>query len=476
MGRRTRAWNPARLLEEPALACYLAFLVTLPLARLVVFEVGSTPVQLSDVFMGAAYLGWAIKWRPHGASIKPDRIFLAACVFLAALGVSLVGAADASKGLMKLVAYAGMVLLPTLSPRLFFDERRLAWAVRAWLAGAATAVGVGLLTVVAFYADRSGLGGTLMCGYGTLPSLSVPRVCAPFRNPNMFASYLVATLPLLLVWSPLSKRPALRLLALGATTLVAMLTLSAGFGGYLIAGAVFVWLARRRADQPIRWRDRGLAATAVGAAIFFFAASNVALTPPGEGNVSMGRFDMRVSDGARLAIWKSAFATFVSHPLTGKGYGSLVAQSTDPRIALAFEKHRGIKGPIDPVDLEAHNLWLSVAGQSGAIGLAAFLILVYAVIRGVLRSPSSAGSELGDLRAAMFAAFTGCVLYHGIFGALEESRHVWAMLGLLVTAGVHARGAPRTEAVADPAADVRRRRPWEPGLRSVESGAPHSRP
>jgi O-antigen ligase len=73
-----------------------------------------------------------------------------------------------------------------------------------------------------------------------------------------------------------------------------------------------------------------------------------------------------------------------------------------------------------PVTLEAHDVALSVLGQTGLVGLVAFAAFVVLALRGV----SSA-------RPALFAALVGTLVYHGLFAALEDARHLWVLPGMV---------------------------------------------
>ena len=90
--------------------------------------------------------------------------------------------------------------------------------------------------------------------------------------------------------------------------------------------------------------------------------------------------------------------------------------------------------------MEAHNAWLSVLGQAGVVGLGAFLWLLYEIARG-WRAHLGADSELLELRPALLGAVAGALLFHGVFGAVEEARHLWALFGLWVAHNRLARAA-----------------------------------
>jgi O-antigen ligase len=71
------------------------------------------------------------------------------------------------------------------------------------------------------------------------------------------------------------------------------------------------------------------------------------------------------------------------------------------------------------VPLEAHNIWLNVLGQTGILGAACFAAFLWLALRG-----STAATP------ALFCGVLATLLYHGLFAALEDARHLWLLLGL----------------------------------------------
>ena len=180
-------------------------------------------------------------------------------------------------------------------------------------------------------------------------------------------------------------------IAVVAGTVLMLFTLSAGFGGDVLAGAIVLIASfrLRGAPAPIQWipaklRDALPAATASVIAIFFAVSMASVLVPPGEGHVPLGSQDLRLMAGSRPSIWKSALETIGRSPVLGKGYSATVAYSEDPKVYISPDKLATLKGPIPGAHLEAHNVWLNVAGQAELVGIAAFGILLHQLMRGLL--------------------------------------------------------------------------------------------
>ncbi len=102
--------------------------------------------------------------------------------------------------------------------------------------------------------------------------------------------------------------------------------------------------------------------------------------------------------------------------MTGKGLGQ-------PACAVSFQNTDGSYSMLT----DAHNVFLSVAAQSGSLGLAAIIALSFYLWRLGRRSDDPAVKLI-------WAAFVSAFLYQGTVGAYEEARHLWLLIGILVAA------------------------------------------
>jgi O-antigen ligase len=430
--------------RDPLILLLLALTWSLPLARPPVLQIGALPVQLADVLVGLLFAGFAIRWLRGRVKLRMDPILAVSLLYVAVLALSvMLGRESHTKGLLKLAAYSLYLLLPALTVRLVDDDKKLAWLVRGWLLGGLTAAAIGAVGLIAWYADRNGIGKSFGCAtYGLLPSGNYPRLCASFRSPNMFANYLIILIALALGCGRILARPRWLWLAVILGSVVALFTLSAGMGGYALAGALALTAAWRIRGVKAPLRSKVLLAGASAVAIFFAVSMTAVLTPPGEGQVTVAGRGIDFWGSSRPKIWAASLDTIAAHPVLGKGYGTLVAYSTDPKVLLSPDQISAQRGP-KAGWLEAHNIWLNVAGQAGIVGLLVFVAMLVVMLRGLpslalarLRAGpgdphySQGTKEMQTLPAAVCAALIGALLYHGLFGALEESRHLWPLLAL----------------------------------------------
>ena len=135
----------------------------------------------------------------------------------------------------------------------------------------------------------------------------------------------------------------------------------------------------------------------------------------------------RLWDGPRIAVWKASLETARAHPWLGRGYDAAVAYVTDPRAAGFHADWQRL--PPSGQWRDGHDVWLNVLGQAGLVGLAAFVWLVVAIGARVRRIDDPL------VRAVFAGSLGGAFLYGGLFDAIEEARHLWAVAGLALAAG-----------------------------------------
>lgn len=406
----------------------IAYLLSLPVQAWPLATLRGQPVLLPDALLVATWAAAAVALvAARGAGLREvARWVVAGSAFLAVLALSAVVGGKPPSSFLKLAAFAPMVLVPALLRWLFPDRSSALRAIKAFAAGCALALAVGLATIALFYIHRPVAEESLMCGYGALHRAGYPRLCAPFRNFNMFADYLVATLPLAAVFveQRLGRWAAFGLV--GIASVVTLFTLSAGIGAFALVVAFVVGplFGEARVGKLLR----GI--TWVGAILVelaFIAASLGTLVDRGAGTFPLGSHDYLWWDGSRPAILGAGLRTWLSHPFLGVGYGSTVAHVTDPRAFVPADKI--IPGQYAPfADMEAHDLLLSVAGQAGILGLVVFVTTLVVLVTPLVRARLAEADR--RLRGVTLASVAAVVVVHGVFIAVEEARHFWPLLAM----------------------------------------------
>lgn len=428
----------------------LAWLISLPVQAWPLAMLRGQPLMVPDAILAGAWMATLVALvAARGRAVRGVVPLLAAgAAFLGALLLSALLGGRPASSLLKLMAFAPMVLAPAMLRWLFDDRAQAMRALKAFAAGCVIAVGVGLVGLVDFYLQRDVAEQHFMCGYGALHrSPTYPRLCAPFRNFNMFCSYLVATVPLGVGFVSEKRGRCAGLAVAGLASVVALFTLSAGVGAFalVLAFAIAPLFGDGGAGRLLRlvaWVG------AILVEVAFVLASFGTLAPSGSGTLALGSRDYLWWDGSRPSILAAGFRTWSEHPIFGLGYGSSVARVTDPRAYVPADQID--IGRFPPfADMEAHNLVLSVAGQAGLLGLVTFACLLVVLVAPLLRVRLEAPRD--HLRQVVLASIVGVVLVHGFFIAVEEARHFWPLLAMGPLVALLRRGARRPAVEPQPA-------------------------
>lgn len=351
--------------------------------------------------------------------LRWNRWFIVLIVYFAALAVSVFASDQPERGWVRLASLLYLVSLPVLAYTLIDSAERLRTVFVTWLAASAVPAVLGALTVLLFAlgVDRSLLDYPLH-EFGTLPAGNYPRIEATFNHPAMLCNYLTVSLMMLLVGRHVGwVGGAVFYALLGAILLTAIFTLTPGLGGIFLALGVWGFL-KLRGRKPVP----AFASLALGsaAAVLFVGAASVTpiIHPTAPYLVELPGIDRPVAPAVRMLTWTDAAENFSQHPLLGSGLG------TNPAEVDYVDPAGGRRLMID-----AHNVFLNIAAQSGLLGLAALALLIAAVFR------RTAPIRLDDSRivtVGLGLAWLNAFVYQGLTGSYEDARHLWVLVGLLL--------------------------------------------
>jgi O-antigen ligase len=281
-------------------------------------------------------------------------------------------------------------------------------------------------------------------------------------QPNSFAGYLNMGWPLALALSAgllingVHRRSGallLAVLACGGATLLLLAALGASFsrGGWVgaLGGGMALLLALVPAlhQQARRRVWYGLGLALAGVAVLLVLA-NVGLLPAAlAGRLQSISHNLRLFDVRTVQITPANFAVVErmshlqagwdmlrSHPLLGVGPGN---------YTLAYEGHSAFQAT--PYALHpwytsrghAHNYYLHIAAEAGIAGLAAYLLLLVALVRQAIATMRHAQAWWARSIAAGCCGVIGAVLVHNLFENLHalnmgiQLAVVWALLEAL---------------------------------------------
>jgi len=176
-------------------------------------------------------------------------------------------------------------------------------------------------------------------------------------------------------------------------------TLSRGaWIGWLAGLVCFTVLAGRRGRI---WR--------VGVLALLAATAAVTLThPPARARALSALDPQSLLD--RILLWKATLRMVADHPWTGVGFGAFVREHPNYRL------------PGDPNTAPpfAHNLPLSLAAETGLVGLVAFLAFLVTVLRVGLQASVRAPPPARGLAAGVFSALVAILAQQLVDGTLQS--------------------------------------------------------
>jgi O-antigen ligase len=362
---------------------------------------------------------------------RRSRFYLPLAIYLFAFVCSTIFSVNPKLSAVKLLGEIYLIGLAVLSFNLINTVEKLKKVFQAWLSATAIAGFVSLLTFVLFYIDRdNSLLLSTLSHYGTLPPGNYPRITSTFINANMLCNYL--SISFLILFASIKLKWINRVLSLVLLVLLsfaAAFTISPNLGGIFLSVGLWFWLIFKE-RKIFNLARLCLVGGTLFALLFFFATVLTPITTetsPFYLNVPL--IEKRLDPSSRVLAWQSSLQTLAEYPIFGKGVG------TD----AAHVKYLNPSGRMETL-LDAHQMWLNVAGQTGILGLFALCYLCVFLFRRA--NVFSFANQKSILQTVLGIAFLNAFLYQGLSGSYEDARHLWILIGLL--AGVSENDFPKT--------------------------------
>jgi len=262
------------------------------------------------------------------------------------------------------------------------------------------------LAIALFYfLPESSLLPDLTYHYGAVPVGNFPRVSSTFISASMFCNYLTVTLVFTLLAVKMKWiGKGLGAVIAFAVAVSAIFTVSIALGGVALAAGLWLWAVS--ANKTIG-QIGAIVCAAIAIAFLAIAPFSLSLLPG-------------LSASSRLLVWRDAINTFLADPVTGRGFGTAVANVT-------YQNSDGSWSLLT----DAHNTFLSLAAQSGMLGLIGMIAIVIVTLRsGFAKVEGDNFYVLRGLAIAFLAAF----VYDGMTASFEDARHLWILVGLILAA------------------------------------------
>jgi putative inorganic carbon (hco3(-)) transporter len=379
---------------------------------------------LTAIVLAGTLVGWVAG---RERFVVPRELLAIGALGLAYVAAS-VGATDraaAAAETLDLVSYAVIVALLMVLLDTPAWLRRAAWAV---------VTGVGLLALVAIFQQVTKTYGSSYGGFaGVLPAGDAMRSAGPL-NPNPFGQVLATSAVLAFYLALMQTRASARAFAAAialACVVGVVYTQSRAALIALLIVAVAIGVLR-----GVRLRTLAVAvcaALALGSLVIPHSLSQ-RVDALSDGTSANASFRDNNSLRGRTSENLAGLEMWGDHPLIGVGPDNFEVHYQTYSAAIGIDQRAQARG--------AHNLYLESLAETGVLGAAAFLGVVWLALSGAWRARSRLEGRdalLGEGLAVALGAFLICAFtLHSSY-----ARYEWIFLGLGLAAGHLARRPAR---------------------------------
>lgn len=369
-------------------------------------------VPLYVIIGGAAvWLGWSL-WRGPRRRRELGAVSWPLAGFVAWLGLSALWTNDPERAAVQLLAFIlPFGLLAIALARLPWSERALAWLCRLLLAMGLLFAAVGIwqwTTKNVFWNPKVIADNTFASFY---------RVNSLFWDPSIYGRFLVVAILValtLLLFGPWRRFDVPLVLVIVVLWVGLLFSFSQSSFAALIAGVVVA--------AVLAWRRRVGALVSAAAAVLIMlglpvtksedaGASLLAASEQGLNRATRGRFDL-VKNGIRIAV---------DHPVAGVGVAGF-----EKAYRERFQVPRRVSAPA------SHNTPVTVAAETGVVGLALFAWLVVVALGVAFRSAGASTPTIAVARLAAGLGLTAIFVHSLFYAAFFEDPLTWGLFALAV--------------------------------------------
>ena len=344
--------------------------------------------------------------------------------YLGALLISVIFSIDPQKSLYKFFGEIYLVLLTVLIFNYVRTLEETKKILLAWFAGTMFALLIGIFTIFLFYFDgENSLLGIFLNHYGTVPVGNYPRIRGTFLHSNMLANYLNASLMLALAGASLGWiNSKFAKIFISLIVLVSLFTFSPGLGGIALGLGIFGWLFFKSKNRRVLAKSSLIGGIFIAGVFLVLLTISMQKHPTAPFVVGIPFTEKVVYPSSRVMVWTASFQTFIENPLTGVGLDQDACRVRYLNPSGVLEDLR-----------EAHNILLNVAAQTGIFGLIAMLAIIFYFLRKIFDFGNFDDDKKVFYIACGLAILTAFI-YQGVGGSFEETRHLWVIFGLFLSA------------------------------------------
>jgi putative inorganic carbon (hco3(-)) transporter len=441
------------VLALAALAAALLRPVVVPIALTAIVMANAGMVihdraDVPDILHAALALGAiALLAQPGGRTllIRRTPVMVAALAFALVRWLSaLLAPGSANSGSVLRDLAWGLVLIAVMTA-CAADRRALRWAARTLVVVAAALAVVTILkrlgldgTFGGFAKDRS-LDPEEIADLAGAPLPHGGRAAGPLGDPTLWAQALLLALPVAgwVAWDARGRRE--RAAWIGAAVLiVAGIAITQSKSAFMVLGLMAGLALWARGLRRVRIGLAALAAVAIGAGAFYVTSHyetvrEIRTTPASEHEALR----------ARLSENLAGLHMFQDHPLTGVGSGQFEDNYQTYATSIGLD---------DRFQRSAHNGYVQMAAESGALGVVTFVGMLVAALASAMRARRLllALGRVGDARLA--EALVIAVAGWGAMAAVLDfafPTYLWLAMGLAAGMLLMAEAAIRRAGLTD---------------------------
>ena len=400
---------------------FLLLVASLAVQRPAVFMYRGYPITATDVLFPLLFLVAAVSIILRRDTLRWTAAYIPLAFYVAAFFLASAFSIDVSRGITKSLATAYLVGLAVLAINLIDTDRRMRLTIVAWLIGASIPIAVGIFTVSLFYiSPENSVLQYLTYHYGAVPVGNYPRLSSTFISASMFCNYLNVVIMFLLVERVFEwLNEWVWWICFTACLICVTFTISSGMGAVFLG--MSMWFYYRHRTRRIR---KLVLASGIGICSLFLLSSLVALSAHSTApySVTLSLLNVELHPSSRLLVWTDAFKTFANNMFVGNGPGS-------PSASIMFQNTEGGFSLLT----DAHNTYLSVAAQTGIVGLVSLIALCWYLLK------IGFSNRTNQIMFGLASAFLTAFVVQGLTGSFEDARHLWVLIGMLVAATLNVR-------------------------------------
>jgi putative inorganic carbon (HCO3(-)) transporter len=299
------------------------------------------------------------------------------------------------------------------------------------------------LAIVTIYQQLTGTYYRPYGGFGQVDSAfyrgqsEVARLAGPLGDPNYYAQILLPIVPLGVLTIRRERERLLRLAA-GAITVLVMLALAFTYSRGA-AVALVVLVIAMTAMGYLRATHLVAAAAALAVLLAIVPAYRervVSIASVGGATARAGQqTNADESSRSRTTEMLAAGLAFLDHPVLGVGPGGFpfYYQQYAPRVGIEVrQKATSGADKGEAAKRAAHDLFIGIAADLGAAGLALFVAIIGGTAVGLLRVRRRWGALAPDLVNLADSLFLALLAYvtAGLFLSLAFERYLWLLVAL----------------------------------------------